>query len=68
MQREHYELVNGPYRRDLFTYDNHILDGDVFHQALKGFLMIPIAIENHKKPVECLKKEITIKNVVIVGE
>ena len=40
MQRERDELVDGPYRRDFLTYDNHILDGDIFLQALNGFLMI----------------------------
>ena len=33
-------MVDGPYRRDFLTYDNHILDGDIFLQALNGFLMI----------------------------
>ena len=40
MQRERDEMVDGPYRRDFLTYDNHILDGDIFLQALNGFLMI----------------------------
>ena len=40
MQRERDELVDGPYRRDFLTYDNHLLDGDIFLQALNGFLMI----------------------------
>ena len=40
MQRERDELVDGPYRRDFLTYDNHILDGDIFLQALNGFLII----------------------------
>ena len=40
MQRERDELVDGLYRRDFLTYDNHILDGDIFLQALNGFLMI----------------------------
>ena len=40
MQRERDELVDGPYRRDFLTYDNHILDGDIFLQALTKFLMI----------------------------
>ena len=56
MQRERDELVDGPYRRDFLTYDNHILDGDIFLQALNGFL------------IECLNKDITIKNVVTVFE
>ena len=33
MQRERDELVDGPYRRDFLTYDNHILDGDIFLQV-----------------------------------
>ena len=28
------ELVDLPYRRDFLTYDNHILDGDIFLQVL----------------------------------
>jgi len=40
MHREKEELVDGPYRRDFLTYDNHILDGEIFLQALNGFLMI----------------------------
>ena len=33
MQRDRDELVDGPYRRDFLTYDNHILDGDIFLQV-----------------------------------
>ena len=40
MPQKRDELVDGPYRRDFLTYDNHILDGDIFLQALNGFLMI----------------------------
>lgn len=40
MQRDRDELSDGPYRRDFLTYDNHVLDGDIFLQALNGFLMI----------------------------
>ena len=33
MQREKEELVDGPYRRDFLTYDNHVLDGEIFLQV-----------------------------------
>ena len=33
MHREKEELVDGPYRRDFLTYDNHILDGEIFLQV-----------------------------------
>jgi hypothetical protein len=33
MQRERDELVDAPYRRDFLTYDNHLLDGEMFLQA-----------------------------------
>ena len=39
-----------------------------FFRHSMGFLWFLIEIENHKKPVECQKKDITIKNFVIVGE
>jgi hypothetical protein len=30
MQRDE---LDGPYRRDFLTYDNHVLDGDIFLQV-----------------------------------
>ena len=33
MHREKEELVDGPYRRDFLTYDNHVLDGEIFLQV-----------------------------------
>ena len=33
MQLERDELVDLPYRRDFLTYDNHVLDGDIFLQV-----------------------------------
>ena len=34
MQLERDELaVDSPYRRDFLTYDNHLLDGDIFLQV-----------------------------------
>jgi hypothetical protein len=33
MQRERDELVDAPYRRDFLTYDNHLLDGEMFLQV-----------------------------------
>ena len=36
MQRERDELVDAPYRRDFLTYDNHILDGEMFLQVWTG--------------------------------
>ena len=34
MSREKDELIdNGPYRRDFLTYDNHLLDGEIFLQV-----------------------------------
>jgi hypothetical protein len=33
MQRERDELVDAPYRRDFLTYDNHMLDGEMFLQV-----------------------------------
>ena len=40
MHREKDELLETHYRRDFLTYDNHLLDGEIFLQALNGFLMI----------------------------
>nr|ATI22098.1 aryl hydrocarbon receptor [Tigriopus kingsejongensis] len=39
MHREKEELDN-QYKRGFLTYDNQLLDGDIFLQALNGFLMI----------------------------
>ena len=33
MSREKDELIDGPYRRDFLTYDNHLLDGEIFLQV-----------------------------------
>ena len=43
MQRERDELVDGPYRRDFLTYDNHILDGDIFLQV--SHILKPIKVQ-----------------------
>ncbi|CAB4055989.1 AHR [Lepeophtheirus salmonis] len=40
MRHEKDELNDMHYRRDFLTYDNHMLNGDTFLQALNGFLMI----------------------------
>ncbi|XP_059083734.1 aryl hydrocarbon receptor-like [Tigriopus californicus] len=40
MHREKDELLENQYKRDFLTYDNQLLDGDIFLQALNGFLMI----------------------------
>ena len=37
MHREKEELVDGPYRRDFLTYDNHILDGEIFLQNMEKY-------------------------------
>ena len=36
MAREKDELLDSPYRRDFLTYDNHILNGEVFLQVRHG--------------------------------
>jgi len=33
MAREKDELLDTHYRRDFLTYDNHILDGEIFLQV-----------------------------------
>ena len=41
MHREKEDLAHDiHYRRDFLTYDNQLLDGEIFLQALNGFLMI----------------------------
>ncbi len=37
MQRERDELVDHSYRRDFLTYDNHMLDGEMFLQVINTF-------------------------------
>ena len=36
MQREKDDLHDNHYRRDFLTYDNHILDGEVFLQVINS--------------------------------
>lgn len=38
MQRERDELVDHSYRRDFLTYDNHMLDGEMFLQVIRIFI------------------------------
>ena len=40
MQRERDELVDAPYRRDFLTYDNHLLDGEMFLQVRPLLLLL----------------------------
>ncbi len=39
-EKEDLALHDTHYRRDFLTYDNQLLDGEIFLQALNGFLMI----------------------------
>ena len=42
MQRERDELVDAPYRRDFLTYDNHLLDGEMFLQVSVDVVVEPV--------------------------
>ena len=65
MQREKEELVDGPYRRDFLTYDNHVLDGEIFLQVsiyyLYSFLEVQQFLKTSRNKLLCRNNK---RNVV----
>lgn len=59
MSREKDELIDGPYRRDFLTYDNHLLDGEIFLQVKYFYRVKLVLIWNRYKLILIASKYIT---------